>query len=167
MLTDDVLHYINRSVLCWLATVDAAGVPNVSPKEVFCACGRTTVLVANIASPQSDRNLQGNPQVCLSFVEVFVQKGYKLKGIVEVVRPGDRRYPALEAPLLKITQGLFPIRSIFVVQVQAVEPIVAPSYRLKPGTTEAAQIAAAMQTYGVQPQNAVPSAMGQSAREAP
>ena len=149
MLTDDVLHYIDRSVLCWLATVDAAGAPNVSPKEVFCAHGSSTVLVANIASPQSDRNLRGNPQVCLSFVEVFVQKGYKLKGTAEVVRPGDRRYPQLEAPLLALTQGLFPIHSIFVVQVQAVEPIVAPSYRLKPGTTEAAQIAGAMQAYGV------------------
>jgi predicted pyridoxine 5'-phosphate oxidase superfamily flavin-nucleotide-binding protein len=152
MLTEDVLRYIDRSVLCWLATVDAAGAPNVSPKEVFCAYGSDRVLVANIASPQSDRNLQSNPLVCLSFVEVFVQKGYKLKGTAEVVQPGDRRYPELEAPLLSLTQGMFPIRSIIAVQVQAVEPIVAPSYRLKPRTTEAAQIAAAMQTYGVRPQ---------------
>lgn len=49
MLTDDVLHYIDRSVLCWLATVDATGAPNVSPKEVFCAYGASTLLVANIA----------------------------------------------------------------------------------------------------------------------
>ncbi len=149
MFTDEVLQYIDRSVLCWLATVDAAGAPNVSPKEVFCAHGSSTVLVANIASPQSDRNLRSNPQVCLSFVDVFVQRGYKLKGTAEVVRPSDRRYPELEAPLLSLTQGLFPIHSIFVVQVQAVEPIVAPSYRLKPGTTEATQIAGAMRAYGV------------------
>jgi uncharacterized protein len=149
MLTAEVLQYIDRSVLCWLATVDRTGAPNVSPKEVFCAFGASRVLVANIASPQSDRNLRGNPQVCLSFVDVFVQKGYKLKGTAEVVRPSDHRYAELEAPLLSLTQGMFPIHSIFVVQVQAVEPIVAPSYRLKPGTTEAAQIAEAMQTYGV------------------
>ncbi len=150
MLSAEVLEYIDRSVLCWLATVDGTGSPNVSPKEVFCAIGTSRVLVANIASPQSDRNLRGNPQVCLSFVDVFVQKGYKLKGTAEVVRPGDRRYPELESPLLSLTQGIFPIHSIFVVQVQAVEPIVAPSYRLKPGTTEATQIDGAMQTYGVQ-----------------
>lgn len=81
-----VFSRIDRIVLCWLVTVDAVGAPNVSPKEVFCACGASRVLVANIASPQSDRNLRGNPQVCLSFVEVFVQKGYKLKGTAEVVR---------------------------------------------------------------------------------
>jgi predicted pyridoxine 5'-phosphate oxidase superfamily flavin-nucleotide-binding protein len=135
MLTDEVLEDIDRSVLCWLATVDGSGAPNVSPKEVFCAHGLSTVLVANIASPQSDRNLRGNPQVCLSFVDVFVQRGYKLKGTTEVVRPSDRRYPELEAPLLSLTQGMFPIHSIFVVQVQAVEPIVAPIYRLKSGPT--------------------------------
>lgn len=27
---------IETSVLCWLATVDADGQPNVSPKEIFC-----------------------------------------------------------------------------------------------------------------------------------
>ncbi|WP_313952801.1 pyridoxamine 5'-phosphate oxidase family protein [Accumulibacter sp.] len=43
MLTDDVLNYIKRSVLCWLATADADGAPNVSPKEVFCAFGRDSV----------------------------------------------------------------------------------------------------------------------------
>nr|MCU0806126.1 pyridoxamine 5'-phosphate oxidase family protein [Burkholderiales bacterium] len=58
MLTDDVLDFIRRSVLCWLATVDANGTPNVSPKEVFCAHGREGVLIANIASPTSVRNLR-------------------------------------------------------------------------------------------------------------
>jgi predicted pyridoxine 5'-phosphate oxidase superfamily flavin-nucleotide-binding protein len=32
MLTDDVLRHIDRGVLCWLATVDIDGGPNVSPK---------------------------------------------------------------------------------------------------------------------------------------
>src|SRR6266496_4360616 len=30
---------IGNSVLCWLATVDAAGVPNVTPKEIFTSHG--------------------------------------------------------------------------------------------------------------------------------
>jgi hypothetical protein len=152
MLSDLVLDYINRSVLCWLATVDADGAPNVSPKEVFCAHGSQRVLIANIASPTSVRNIEAEPRVCVSFVDVFVQKGYKLKGTAEIVRPKDARYSELEPPLLHITKGLFPIRSIIAVQVSAVEPIVAPSYRLIPGTTETSQIQGAMGTYGVVPQ---------------
>ncbi|MDO9158010.1 MAG: hypothetical protein Q7U45_01030, partial [Burkholderiaceae bacterium] len=50
------------------------------------------------------------------------------------------------------TQGKFPIRAAILVTVTAVEPIVAPSYRLFPSdTTEASQVASAMRTYGVVP----------------
>jgi hypothetical protein len=43
------------------------------------------------------------------------------------------------------------VHGVIVVQAQAVEPIVAPSYRLYPAeTTEASQIASALKTYGVQ-----------------
>jgi hypothetical protein len=149
MLTDDVLDFIHRSVLCWLATVDAGGTPNVSPKEVFCAHGREGVLIANIASPTSVRNLRTNPRVCVSFVDVFVQRGYKLVGDAEVVSPADARFASLQAPLAEITGGVFPIRGVIVVRATAVEPIVAPSYRLIAGTTEQSQIDAAMRTYGV------------------
>lgn len=149
MLTDDVLAYIDRSVLCWLATVDAQGGANVSPKEVFAAYGREMVLVANIASPNSVRNIRANSSLCLAFIDVFVQKGYKLKGTGAIVEPSDPRYSQLKQPLEAITQGQFPIRSIIAIAVSAVEPIVAPSYRLKPGTTEASQITSALQTYGI------------------
>ena len=156
MLNDDVLEYISRSVLCWLATVDGDGAPNVSPKEVFTAFGRQTVLVANIASPNTVRNIQANARVCLSFVDVFVEKGYKLKGVAEVVRRSDGGYAELKAPLVQITGGVFPIHSIIAIEVTAVEPVVAPSYRLIPGITEASQIAGAMKTYGVAPVSSTP-----------
>jgi predicted pyridoxine 5'-phosphate oxidase superfamily flavin-nucleotide-binding protein len=64
-------------VLCWLATVDEAGRPNVSPKEIFTAHGDDHLLIAHLASPGSVRNLRARPEVCVSFVDVFVQKGFK------------------------------------------------------------------------------------------
>ncbi|MEM9997185.1 MAG: pyridoxamine 5'-phosphate oxidase family protein [Bacteroidota bacterium] len=151
MLTPDIRTYIDRSVLCWLATVNAEGVPNVSPKEVFAAHGDRHLLIAHIASPQSVRNIRANPQVCVSFVDVFVQKGYKLIGTAELIAPDTPRYEALLPPLHRITQGLFPIRSIIAIDVTATAPIVAPSYRLWPDVTEATQRASAMRTYGVAP----------------
>ncbi|WP_458146150.1 pyridoxamine 5'-phosphate oxidase family protein [Bradyrhizobium sp. UFLA05-109] len=60
---------IDASVLCWLATVDAEGQPNVSPKEIFCMGeGANEVLVAEIASPVTRRNVSGHPKVCLSAI---------------------------------------------------------------------------------------------------
>jgi uncharacterized protein len=143
---------MQASVLCWLATADADGQPNVSPKEVFCAeDDGQHVLVAHIASPHSLRNLQVNPRVCLSFVDVFVQKGYKLSGSAQVLQAGDALWPAAQARLATLAGPRFVVRAAIRIRVQAVQPIIAPSYRFYPGTTEATQVASAMQRYGVRP----------------
>jgi len=144
------LTYLDRSVLCWLATVDADGHPNVSPKEAFTPYGDAELLIANIASPVSARNVLTNPHVCVSFVDVFVQKGFKLKGTATVITPSHEDFPLVESPLLTITQGTFPIQSIFKIHVSDIQPIIAPSYWLFPAITEETQIQSAMQTYGVE-----------------
>lgn len=149
MLTHDVLTSINRSVLCWLATVDADGQPNVSPKEAFVAHGNHEILIANIASPASARNVASQPKVCVSFVDIFVQKGYKLKGIASLIEPIHNDFSELSKPIEAITQGKFPIQSIFKITVTAVHPIVAPSYWMFPTVTETSQVESALRTYGV------------------
>lgn len=147
-----VVAAMRRSVLCWLATVDAEGWPSVSPKEVFAPFDASRLVIANIASPGSARNVARSPLVCVSFIDVFVQKGYKVRGMARHVRRDDPQFAAFATPLEAMTQGRFPIHGVFVVEARAVEEIVAPSYRLYPGeTTEASQVAAAMRTYGVQP----------------
>ena len=50
-------------VLCWLATVDALGQPNVSPKEVFAVIDEEHLVIAHIASPTSVKNVLQNPKV--------------------------------------------------------------------------------------------------------
>jgi uncharacterized protein len=151
-LTDAVRASAQGSVLCWLATVDAEGQPNVSPKEVWAIADDQHVVVAHIASPVSARNIAQQPQVCLSFVDVFVQKGFKLKGTAQVVSADDPTFARWAQPLLVMVGQRFVIQSVLVIRVTAVAPIVAPSYRFYADeTTEPAQVAAAMRTYGVQP----------------
>ena len=75
MITREVIQSIEASVLCWLATVAPDGSPNVSPKEAFMHDGKGRIIIAHIASPQTVRNITSNPQVCLSFIDVFTQKG--------------------------------------------------------------------------------------------
>lgn len=157
-MTDDnsvmdevVLRYVRQSVLCWLATIDEDGFPNVSPKEIFCASGNRSLLIANIASPGSLKNIQAHPMVCVSFVDVFAQKGFKIKGKAMVLRRGDATFAEHASPLLALAGERFPFTSLFAIGVRSVEPIVAPSYRLFPDTQESTQISSAMRTYGVQP----------------
>ena len=151
LLTEPIREAARRSVLCWLATVDAEGQPNVSPKEVWAIADDQHVVVAHIASPMSARNIAQHPQVCLSFVDVFVQKGFKLVGRAREVRAADPEFSAWAAPLLAMVGQRFTIHSVLVIQVQSVAAIVAPSYRFYPDdTTEASQVASAMRAYKVQ-----------------
>ena len=149
-LAPDVRSAAERAVLCWLATADADGQPNVTPKELFAVFDSQHLVIANIASPGSAANLAVNPRVCVSFVDVFVQKGFKVVGLASDVPPEGPGFEDWVAPLREIAGDRYPIRSVFVVRAAEVEAIVAPSYWLFPDeTTEASQERAALRAYGV------------------
>ncbi|WP_395373994.1 pyridoxamine 5'-phosphate oxidase family protein [Marinicella sp. W31] len=152
MLTEEMKTYAKRSVLCWLATVSEQGAPNVSPKELFVTEGDSHILIANIASPGSMRNMRHQPHVCVSFIDVFVQKGFKVLGEASIISRHDADFPERVKPLQEMAGAAFPVSSFTAIHITAVEPIIAPSYRFYPETTEQKQIAQAMQSYGVQPQ---------------
>ena len=147
-ITQAVLDSIDASVLCWLATVDRQGLPNVSPKEVFAAY-EDKLIIANIASPISVKNIGEHDQVCVCFIDILVQKGHQLKGTAEVITKQDERYHNYEQTLLKLTEGKYPIQSIMCVTVEYIKEIIAPSYLLDPDTTEESQIRKAKEIYGL------------------
>ena len=151
MLNEDIKKSIDESVLCWLATVGVDNVPNVSPKQAFMADGDNHLLIANIASPNSVNNIQHNNAVCVSFVDVFKQKGFKLKGTALVIDKSDAIYEEKHTLFSQIACGKFPIHSVIQIKITEVSPIIAPSYWLFPDTTEQQQIEQAMQSYGVKP----------------
>lgn len=151
-LDADVHQMAQRSGLCWLATADAQGRPNVSPKEIFALVDAQHLVIAHIASPVSVRNIATNPQVCVSLVDVFAQKGFKLTGTARVLARGDAEFARWAAPLCAMAGPRFTVQAVLLVRATDVAPILAPSYRLYPEqTTEASQVASAMQRYGVRP----------------
>lgn len=151
MLNTAIKNSIDQSVLCWLATVDAHGQPNVSPKEMFTYTDDGYLVIANIASPNSIKNIRQQPQVCVSFVDIFVQKGFQLKGKARIVKAKEVDFAHLSTKLKQMAGEAFPFKMLIAIQVESVSEIIAPRYRLYPDTTEAAQIESAMRTYGVQP----------------
>ena len=151
MNTESKWHlFIHRSVLCWIATADAQGQPNVSPKEVFAAFDEQRLVIAHIASPISVINIQQNSKVCVSLIDIFVQKGWKLIGTAQYVNAHDEAFHAHAKPLIGMAGEKFNIQGVMVVEVIQAHPILAPSYLFYPdSTTESAQIEAAMKAYGV------------------
>lgn len=151
MFNDTVRDEAAASVLCWLATVDGDGVPSVTPKEIFALDGADRVLIADIASAGSVRNAQAHGDVCVSFVDIFRQRGFKLIGRAEVVSPQDSGWAARVAPLMAKAGQAFTIRHVIVVTVTRIARIRAPSYHAFPDKTEQDLRAEAYRTYGVRP----------------
>jgi predicted pyridoxine 5'-phosphate oxidase superfamily flavin-nucleotide-binding protein len=149
MLDKEVIKYIEQSVLCWLATSDKDNFPNVSPKEMFTYKENDTLLIANIASPNSILNIEENNKVCVSFVDVFVQKGFKIKGQATIIYKSDSNFPLIVKPLIDLYSDTFPISAVIEIKVEKVESIQAPSYFLFPEITEEQQIKSALETYKV------------------
>ncbi|MCP5078491.1 MAG: pyridoxamine 5'-phosphate oxidase family protein [Psychromonas sp.] len=148
MLTEEIKKSIDESILCWLATVDDRGSPNCSPKEIFTHFGDSQVVIANIASPESIKNIAANPEVCVSFVHVLKQKGFKLKGRAKYAPSGGIYSDQFEL-LQSLAGELFPVKGVIVVELSSAKQIIAPGYYLVPGTTEESQIQNAKRAYGV------------------
>ena len=148
-LNPEIKEYINRSVLCWLATASAENVPNVSPKEIFNHFKTDKIIIANIASPQTIRNINQNENVCVSFIDILVQKGFQVKGKARIIKKTDSEFSEMEKVLTKMTGSKFPFATITEITVKQVKPIIAPKYILYPETTEKEQIESAKKMYRI------------------
>ena len=142
-------EYVSKSVLCWLATVDSSGLPNVSPKEVFDLVeGR--IVIANIASPRSSANIRANASACISLLDIFEQKGVRVSGRAKVLATTSDEADPIRIKLESKTQGLFPFSEIFVVEVEDVQPYMAPSWHLFPDMDSDVRRSEMLRAYGVQ-----------------
>lgn len=150
-LTQAVLRDIDEAVLCWLATVSPDGVPNVSPKEIFCADGDEAILIAHIASPVSVANLRAHPVVCVSFIDVFRQEGFKIVGRAALAAPGEPDFATWSAPLAALAGPSFPIKAAIRVTPEKVARILPPSRVFMPGRDREEELAATYRRYGVRP----------------
>lgn len=150
-INDAVRSDIASSVLCWLATVDAEGMPNVTPKEMFASYGDDRLVIADIMSAGSVRNIVAHPKVCVSFIDVFRQRGFKITGTARIVSPEAPDFALLSAELARMAGPDFPIRNVIEVTIARIGRIRAPSYTLFPERTEDEHIARTQATYGVRP----------------
>lgn len=151
ILSESIKEYIDRSILCWLGTINKNNYPNVSPKEIFTYWNDNSIIIANIASPQSVRNIKFNQKVCLSFVDILIQKGYKLYGIAKEINKPSADFENMSKKLDKVMNGApFSIISIIHITISSSKSILAPSYQFFPDTTsEEQQIQNAIKAYNL------------------
>ncbi|WP_087053500.1 pyridoxamine 5'-phosphate oxidase family protein [Elizabethkingia anophelis] len=146
-LSNEIKDSVHKSVLCWLATSSVDNIPNVSPKEIFSYCN-DKIIIANIASPKSVENIRMNKNVCISFTDILVQKGFQIKGEGRIVTNKEADFENYKSILEEMTEGKFPFHSVIEIVPLEFNKIIAPRYFLFPETTEEEQIESAKKTYG-------------------
>jgi predicted pyridoxine 5'-phosphate oxidase superfamily flavin-nucleotide-binding protein len=150
-INDAVRTDIKNSVLCWLATVDRVGTPNVSPKEIFACFGDERIVVADIASANTVENLRSHPTACVSFIDIFRQRGFKVIGQASIISSDEDEFSIVGADLLRMAGADFPIRHVISIQIERISRIWAPSYRLLPDQTDEDRMRNAYDAYSVVP----------------
>ena len=110
MLTPEMLSIIKVHPLGFVASLNADGTPNLSPKGTFLALDDTHVAFGHIRSPRTVANLKRNPVLEICFLDVLARKSVKVRGSAEIIerdseggRALDRAFEAWGeyAPLIK------------------------------------------------------------------
>ena len=117
VLNEQHKRLIEKSVLCWVATVNKDGQPNVSPKEVFELHTNNRLVFAVIASPNTLKNIKQHAKVGVSCLDIWTQKGVQMNGIAEIIDPIDNEFKELEQLLNSKNKGVFKFRNIISIKI--------------------------------------------------
>jgi uncharacterized protein len=126
LLTADIREFVNTVKLGFAATVCADGTPNLSPKGTTIAWDEDHLAFADIYSPGTVENLRSNNSIEINTVDIFTRKGYRFKGVAEVLNNGELFNSILEK--YQSAAGQYKINNIVLVKVERVVPLSSPAY---------------------------------------
>ena len=132
IITEEIKNFVNFQKLGYVATISADNTPNLSPKGTITVLDESHLAFADIHSPQTVENLKSNPSIEINVVDPFSRRGYRFKGIAEIISSGDK--------FSKITSHYktlgvkSSINSIILVKIEKLSEVLSPLYDL--GYTE-------------------------------
>ena len=135
ILTEDMKRVVSENRLGFYATVCQDGTPNLSPKGSTIIYDDDHLAFVDLGSPGTLANLERNPSIEISMVDLFVRKGYRFKGTATVVTGGPVFEEIRNSYQGSAVQELINnVRSAVLVKVERALPLVSPGYL--PGITE-------------------------------
>jgi predicted pyridoxine 5'-phosphate oxidase superfamily flavin-nucleotide-binding protein len=126
ILTTDMRRLIEEQRLCYVATADADGAPNLSAKGTLIVWDANTLAFADIRSPRTVTNLRANPRVEINVVDPITRKGYRFNGLAEVHNDGKTFERGARLYAERGVSSV--IRSIVVIHVTRALPMISPAY---------------------------------------
>ncbi|MGA7923267.1 MAG: pyridoxamine 5'-phosphate oxidase family protein [Thermoplasmata archaeon] len=126
-LTEDMKRVVRAQRLGYVATVSNDHRPNVSPKGSLAVWGDDRLVFADVDSPHTIRNLEGNPYTEVNVVDPLVRKGYRFSGVAKILRSGDEYWKILEHYKGE-GADIRRVRTVVLIDVHTAAPLVSPCY---------------------------------------
>ena len=125
-----ILRLLDDWTLGTIATVDADGAPNLSPKGTFIAVDETALAFAEMRSPNTVRNIARNPRVAINIIDVFGRKGAMFRGNARFVAKGETEFEDLYHRFEAIWGAELGarFRGIVIITIDDVRPVTTPAY---------------------------------------
>ncbi|MEM8775858.1 MAG: pyridoxamine 5'-phosphate oxidase family protein [Pseudomonadota bacterium] len=129
MITDFAKQMIETWRLGFIATADADGNVNLSPKGTFVVLDEKTFGFAEMRSPNTLANIATRPLVEVNFFDILARKAARLRGMATTIDRGTEKFEKLLpqfAPLWPDLANRF--NAIVTIEAQTCQPITSPAY---------------------------------------
>ena len=144
-------NIIDGTLLCFAATVNRDGSPNLSPKSTLKVFDERHLIFANIASPGTLTNLKSDARIEINCVDIFSRRGYRFTGTGSIHSSGTKIYMDVLIDVQREHGKTIPVFDAILVEVHGIKPIVSPAYHFVKGVNEDSLRQAYMLKYNVSP----------------
>ena len=136
IITDEMRDAIARCKLCFAATVNEDGTPNLSPKASLSVIEGDRLGFCNLASPQTVANIRRNPAVEVNIVDIFIRKGFRFSGSATVLGSGPV-FEQVERQFIERAGPDYTVIDVVDIAVEHATPLISPLYMVRPDADEA------------------------------
>ena len=127
-IPDNIKNFVNFQKLGYVATISKDGTPNLSPKGTIAVIDKSTLVFADIRSPQTMQNLKENSSIEINVVDPFQRSGYRFKGDGKIIIEGSEFDKILDYYANAGVKSK--INSVVVVDVKSMSEVTSPSLSL-------------------------------------
>ncbi|MDC6390554.1 pyridoxamine 5'-phosphate oxidase family protein [Maribacter sp. PR1] len=135
-ISQEVETIIKKAKLCFVATVNPDGSPNLSPKASLDVWDEYHVIFAHIESFNTVENIKINPKIAINVVDFFRRKGFCLEGKATLFQQGTPEHDFVGKPLWENHGSQYLVHCAVKVKVESVKSLKSPAYKYDEKVTE-------------------------------
>src|ERR1700690_862193 len=103
----------------WVATATKEGLPNVTPKGSVKVLDDQHLIFADLFSLKTRQNLEQNPQIAVTVIDLATHKGYQIKGTAELISAGPL-YEEMAAGVKQLSAALPTPKYVVKISVESI-----------------------------------------------